>query len=725
MKLTKSLFKRVLLNSQGFSLAEVMVGAGMLGVVTLGLMKMTDQQNQVQKKMRIEFNTTGLLSELSVLNKRESACQNTLNTIAGGNLTSLPVNVTLRDHDNNILLNNGDVYGRGSGGAVTVTSLQITSSTPAISTSGAPRTYTLVISMNFSKNGISGPQANFSKTMSMNFADNDGNGIIDFAAGDSCVTQSVETSLVCEALGGVVVTSSGTERCANIDLFNNESDSSTPGESRYFGVMARGGVAITEDTASPGTGAVSQYWSITPTDVANSRLQFRNDNGNQPNGVHRPILELVSSTDGSINAIQTYADKHFFHHSDGTRRILITTDGLVSVGTVTSPNAKLHVEATDTDTEDVIKIVTNVNNSDIRMDGAGALAAETSLFINIDADNNGTGNRLDIGTNHKGNGNTNLFTVLEDNSVGIGTVSPNARLEVVGSGDTTMIVRTVGASENAMIRLRTDDQHWLIGTLGISNDDFWIYNESTGQRSIQIDKADNGIIIGHHTADDAAGSLDVYGGHIYLYQTSNAIDRPTTVDCQIPGTPGNQNCRVAHKAFVYRALSGALSTDMTAGQRQLIVEHLLNTTTTGNWGALKTDFLNDINAAYDSALTGGNACPSGLFVERIRYYANGRIRFDCGNPLGCGSKENCSNVYAGVSTTGKFCMRNGGGDYDCVSPGINTWPNNCSNVTSTATGFSSARTAACTGDKMVQQFLFLSDGRIRLVCCNNEITRDE
>ena len=707
-------------NRKGFALAEVLVAAGMLGIVSLGLMKMTEQQNKSAKKMRSDFNTRTLIFELSVIQKNAEACRNTLNTVAGLNLNTLPVNLSIKNQDDNDLLVNGQVYGSGSGGAVTVQSIQVTNANPVIGSGGLS---TLTITIQMIRNGVDGPSANFQETLTLDFNDNDANGLINFAGGDTCVIQSVQTSLICEALGGVIVTDgTGQERCANIDLFNNEGDATTAGASRYFGVMARGGIGITEDTSAPGTGNVDKYWSITPTDTVNSRLQFRVDTSNQPNGTNSPLLELVSRTDGSVTTNITNTETHYFNDDDGTQRMMIGSNGHVSIGTAAIPNAMMRVEVNDLTTDDGIFLRTKVNNADIYLDASGAISAERNLYINMDADSSTTNSKIQIGKDAKGNGSTNLLTILEGGNVGINTTSPPTKLELVSSTGLGLRVRSENNSGSPEVRFQNDDQNWGIKING-ATDAFRLRSNTLNERAIQIDKADNGVMIGHSGLTYAAGALDVYGGHIYLYQTSDAIGRPTTNDCQT-GTPGNENCRVVHKGWVHSTIAGTLATDMTTAQREDIVEHLLNTTTTGNWAALKADALNDITATYDGALTGGGACPAGLFVERIRYYTDGRIRFDCGNPLGCGTKSNCTNVYAGAGSAGRVCMRNSSGNWKCISHGQKTWPNNCSIVNS-GTGHNSARTAACTGDKMIRNLVYLSNGRVTVTCCNNESTSDE
>lgn len=80
----------------------------------------------------------------------------------------------------------------------------------------------------------------------------------------------------------------------------------------------------------------------------------------------------------------------------------------------------------------------NTNNTgtgpDIDFVGGGLLAADDSLLLNIDSDNNGTTNVFGINTNSDSEtGATRLLTVQENGNVGIGEPSPDEALDVIGN----------------------------------------------------------------------------------------------------------------------------------------------------------------------------------------------------------------------------------------------------------------------------------------------------
>ncbi len=56
--------KNVLRGDKGFSLAEIMVAAGLLGVVSLGVMQMTTRMHKTQKNTAQKANANELLLNL-------------------------------------------------------------------------------------------------------------------------------------------------------------------------------------------------------------------------------------------------------------------------------------------------------------------------------------------------------------------------------------------------------------------------------------------------------------------------------------------------------------------------------------------------------------------------------------------------------------------------------------------------------------------------------------
>jgi type II secretory pathway pseudopilin PulG len=72
------LFLKTLRSNKGFSLAEVLVAAGMLGVVSLGVMQVMKQTTQTSKKMSQDFEIGQTVNAISSLMRSGLGCQRTL-----------------------------------------------------------------------------------------------------------------------------------------------------------------------------------------------------------------------------------------------------------------------------------------------------------------------------------------------------------------------------------------------------------------------------------------------------------------------------------------------------------------------------------------------------------------------------------------------------------------------------------------------------------------------
>ena len=144
----KKLFKAVALNKNqnGFSLVEIMVAAGMLGVVSLGVMRLTTNMSKSSKKLYQEAESQdlrnrlkGLLSSTSAgLGTTQTACQN---TFAGLTISDAGAVITdIKDKDDNDVMSVGDTIAIGTPGALRITSIRLRGFSTAPSN---PRTYSV------------------------------------------------------------------------------------------------------------------------------------------------------------------------------------------------------------------------------------------------------------------------------------------------------------------------------------------------------------------------------------------------------------------------------------------------------------------------------------------------------------------------------------------------------------------------------------------------------
>jgi prepilin-type N-terminal cleavage/methylation domain-containing protein len=68
------------MDKKGFSLVEVMVAAGMLGLVSLGVMKLTENQSKSSKTFETKFEVTSIVAEIRTLLSNSDSCTSTFVT---------------------------------------------------------------------------------------------------------------------------------------------------------------------------------------------------------------------------------------------------------------------------------------------------------------------------------------------------------------------------------------------------------------------------------------------------------------------------------------------------------------------------------------------------------------------------------------------------------------------------------------------------------------------
>lgn len=123
--------------------------------------------------------------------------------------------------------------------------------------------------------------------------------------------------------------------------------------------------------------------------------------------------------------------------------LLQPTSGNVGIGTTNPSSYKLQVAGNigldSTSDHFVGEYLTSKSNSgnELRMSTGGGsvnLNAISSIYFNIDSDNNATNNNIIFGKDALGLSPTELMRIREDGNVGIGTTAPVERLQLAGSG---------------------------------------------------------------------------------------------------------------------------------------------------------------------------------------------------------------------------------------------------------------------------------------------------
>jgi hypothetical protein len=188
----------------------------------------------------------------------------------------------------------------------------------------------------------------------------------------------------------------------------------------------------------------------------NTRLTI--ENSGAPSG--NRVMSITSNSGVPGLIVQRLNNDYTF----SSNLLRITPDGNVGIGT-TTPSAKLNIGSAYNDafvlTDGRTAANTSTFDSSIVWDAFYSDAAKITLTHN---DFNTTYRRLhfDIGGNE-------LMSIKSNGNVGIGTVSPGAKLEVEGdatSDDTPqLIVASGGADNNAIIHL-TDDAGGQVNAIG-------------------------------------------------------------------------------------------------------------------------------------------------------------------------------------------------------------------------------------------------------------------
>jgi hypothetical protein len=471
--------------------------------------------------------------------------------------------------------------------------------------------------------------------------------------------------------------------------------------------MSRGGIGITEDAANHyDTPAI--YWSMTPTNASPSLLQVKVDDDRNPNSNATTMMELgANPSDGSGSTFSTYADTQNFANNAGTSQLYIENGGNVGIGT-TAPSEKLTVDGT------------------ILADGLVGTGSASDPHFSFMSDPDTGVFRAGANIVAVATAGVERLRVSSGGNVGIGTTNPNRKLYVDHDASGSNIAMFSGdATWGSTIQLHnsTSASTWNIITGGSGYPNSGGLNFHNGANRVSITPSGS-VGIGTTSPN---GALEIIGGHAFLVRTADQIGRATAADCTAAGQGA---CRLVNRAWVYRTLAGAMSDQLNAAQRQNIVEHILNTTTTGDWASLKTDVKNDFSVTHSPGEAGYTApggttrCPSGQFVDRILYNGSGQIIYSCTAPATCDSKESCANVYAGSGGLGKLCARTAAGVWKCVSANQNTWPTSCTTIVSSgsvATGWNSL----CDGNRMVRGVNTYSNGQIEIRCCVNRIMTNE
>jgi type II secretory pathway pseudopilin PulG len=243
-------------NSDGFSLAEVMVAAGMLGLLSLAIMQITQNANKVTKSVSQKVEMTQLFSNVQRALTDSDACTQTFtaanpNVVLINNLGATGArNVLFGSKAGTVFtkaLISGMEYGKGTSGAVTVKSITVMNWTKTGEDTSADETYgTVDLEVRLSRGHASATDETIkvssfgmrevAKRFPINIAVRTSTNAV-----KSCFTGNASTlSEACKMFDGELISAGGDLKCHNIKIVNTDDAASTENQTRKYSIIARG-----------------------------------------------------------------------------------------------------------------------------------------------------------------------------------------------------------------------------------------------------------------------------------------------------------------------------------------------------------------------------------------------------------------------------------------------------------------------------------------------------
>jgi hypothetical protein len=538
MKKFMRILNEAVRNNSGFSLMEVIVAAGMMGIVSLGVVQMTSNMQKSSKTMAYKFSITQLQNRAFMVLSSPFGCANTIAgaipatatgiVIPNGISDSPPPAGTFRaaniiDQNGNDVLTVGTVYGAGSSGALTYNGFTLF---PKNAT-------TLIFELNFARVGAVAIDkvafmTNFNKRIDITLP----LGITGNITGCNATGGANESQLHCETLlGGTYNITTGT--CTEIHLGDSTTGATETNAAGVFdGLQVVDWAAPDSDTNGGGLlvgGAIDINVPNSGEAIIETFLQIGTGNDS--------LLEVGNGAAASGNGnaqIMRSLSVGKQPPTDAAGQLLVSQGVGIGVAPPAGVNGLLYVNNS-------VGIGTPPSGN------AGSLRTSGSSTIGNSSDDQHrfTGS-IGLGVGAPGPNDMRI-----QGSIGIGT-APNS---IDGSISTTG--RSIFGDSGA-------DTHFFNGSVGIGASPVIGQGNlrTSGRTYLGDSPTDFHVIQGAMNLYDG-GSLSLTNGHITTSRTASQI-----------GLYGFNNRRFVTKEWVYNQFAAGF----TLAQRQAIVSNILSMT---------------------------------------------------------------------------------------------------------------------------------------------------
>ena len=208
------------------------------------------------------------------------------------------------------------------------------------------------------------------------------------------------------------------------------------------------------------------------------------------------------------------------------RMVIDMTSGNVGIGT-TSPNAHLEIDSKGgAPSETFSTTASNASLSLASSDGITGIGTGTRLLGGIGGSEYAWF-QAQNSNSETGNNAENISLNPIGGNVGIGTTSPDAKLEVESNGTLLPLLESTGTDQAVQLRYKNDAQEWRTGVR--TDDKFDIYDNTNSASRLTIDTAGN-VGIGTTSPN---GTLEIYKADTSNSSASLSIDGPVGTERSI------------------------------------------------------------------------------------------------------------------------------------------------------------------------------------------------